>query len=235
MNLLVIGASRGLGAAFATQLPKRGDTLWTVSRTPPEFPALEQITQHWVEADLSRSGAAKLLGAALEGQILDAVIYNAGIWESAAFSSSYDFESIPDEETERILTVNLSSAITCVRAVLPCLRRSSAGKVILVGSTSGLENSGRPEVAYSASKFGLRGVAHALREVLRSSKILVTCLNLGDIGTVTVSEAGVSARGYDGRELIDPSDVLELVRCLLSLSNSSCVKEIDFCALTDPL
>ena len=235
MNLLIIGASRGLGAALATQLPKAGDTVWTVSRTLPEFPALEQITYHWIEADLSRSGAAKLLGVALKGQTLEAVIYNAGIWENTAFSSSYDFEATPDEETERIVTVNLTSAITCVRAVLPCLRRSSAGKVILVGSTSGLENSGRFEVAYSASKFGLRGVAHALREVLRSSTISVTCLNLGDIGTVTVSEAGVSARGYGERELINPKDVLELVRCLLSLSNSSCVKEIDLCAMTDPI
>ncbi len=235
MNILIIGASRGLGAAFATQLPKAGDTVWTVSRTLPKFPALEQITHHWIEADLSRSGAAKLLQVVLEGQTLDAVIYNAGIWESTAFSSSYDFEATTDEETERIMTVNLTSAITCVRAVLPCLRCSSAGKVILVGSTSGLENSGRSEVAYSASKFGLRGVAHALCKVLRSSKIPVTCLNLGDIGMVTVSEAGVNARGYNGRELINPNDVLELVRCLLSLSNSSCVKEIDFCATTDPI
>ncbi len=233
MNLLIIGASRGLGAAFASKLPKTGDRLWTVSRTKPEFPALEGVQHTWIEADLARAGAGETLQTALEGQTLDAVIYNAGIWESTAFSTSYDFEAVPDLETERIITVNLTSAITCVRAVLPCLKRSSAAKIILVGSTSGLENNGRLEVAYSASKFGLRGVAHALREGLRSSRIGVTCLNLGDLGTVTLEGGEVHARGFDGRELIDPNDVLELVRCLLTLSNSSCVKEIDFCAVTD--
>lgn len=233
MNLLIIGASRGLGAAFALKLPKTGDTLWTVSRTRPEFSTLEGVQHTWIEADLARAGAGKTLQTALEGQTLDAVIYNAGIWEENAFSSSYDFETVTDLETERIIAVNLTSAITCIRAVLPCLKRSSAAKIILVGSTSGLENNGRLEVAYSASKFGLRGVAHALREGLRSSRIGVTCLNLGDLGTVTWEGGEVRARGFDERKLIDPNDVLELVRCLLTLSNSSCVKEIDFCAMTD--
>jgi len=42
-----------------------------------------------------------------------------------------------------------------------------------------------------ASKFGLRGAAHALRENLRRDRISVTCINLGDIATAIPYEDGV--------------------------------------------
>lgn len=235
MNLLIIGASRGLGAALALNLPRAGDHLWTVSRTRPEWLEGEGVTHHWIEADVSSSGWTAALTTALGDAVLDAVIYNAGIWEANAFSPDYDFSQISDFETERIIAVNLTGAIACARAVLPNLCRSSKGKLVFIGSTSGLENSGRPEVAYVASNFGRRGVAHALREVLRPDRIAVTCLNLGDIGTIEVKGAEVSARGFDSRPLLNPKSVLEVMRLVLSLDFSSCIKEIDLPAMTDSL
>jgi len=233
MNLLIIGASRGLGAALALNLPRAGDHLFTVSRTRPEWLEPQGVTHTWIEADVSSSGWTSRLTNALGDATLDAVIYNAGIWESTAFSPDYDFTQISDLETERIIAVNLTGAIVCALAVLPHLKRSSNSKLVFIGSTSGLENSGRPEVANVASKFGLRGVAHALREVLRPDRIAVTCLNIGDIGTIEVRGGAVSARGFDSRPLLNPQSVLEVVRLVLNLDFSSCVKEIDLPAMTD--
>jgi short-subunit dehydrogenase len=230
---IIFGASRGLGAAFNLALPARGDRLWLVARSRPDLDYGDGVTRQWIEADLSSAEAPAKVAGALGGSTLDIAIYNAGIWEETAFSSAYRFDEVFDAETQNILMVNLTSAITCLKAVLPNLRKSKGAKIILIGSTSGLDNIGEPEVAYTASKFGLRGVAHALREVVRRDGIAVTCLNPGNIGTITVKNGAISSSPHERRDMIPPQDLIEIVKCVSRLSNSSCVKEIDVMAMTD--
>jgi 3-oxoacyl-[acyl-carrier protein] reductase len=86
------------------------------------------------------------------------------------------------------------------------------------------------EVANSASKFGLRGVVHALREELRSQQIGVTVVNPGNVGTPEVL-ADLTAANLTGGEAIPLSDLLAILDCILSLSRATCVKEIDLPAM----
>jgi short-subunit dehydrogenase len=235
-NYLIFGASRGLGAFFSQVLPTAGDTLWLVSRSQPDLFDSDGVKRIWIEVDLSQSGVSAHIAAAIKDISLDVCIYNAGIWEELAFSKQYDYEQVSDEEIERIVTVNLLSAITCIQKALPALRRSSNAKIIFIGSNAGLENSKRPETAYTATKFGLRGFTHALREVVRKDSIGVTCLNLGDIGWIKL-EAGkfVADVGSSGRALISLEDIIIMLKAIISLSNSACVKEIDMLAMTDEI
>ena len=232
-SILIFGGSRGLGAAFSFGLPAQGDRVWLVSRGEPDLAERDGVERRWINADLSKSGVAATVARSVGDEQLDVVIYNAGIWEHTAFSDAYDFAAVDDAETERIIAVNLTSAIACVRAMLPNLRRSPAAKVIFIGSTSGLDNSSGREVAYAASKFGLRGVTHALRENLRDDGIAVTCLNPGNIGRIRVENGVVSATPHESRRMIPPQDLVALVKCVIGLSNASCVKEIDIMAMTD--
>ena len=224
MNILITGASRGLGDALSRGLGRAGDSLWLVSRSPcPSLSLADGVMRHWLEADLSGAGVHAQLAASLP-PVLDAVIHNAGIWESTAFSSRYNFEQISETETRAVLEVNLIAPILLTQALLPKLRGSSNPKIVLIGSINGLENASMPEVAYSASKFGLRGVAHALREHLRSEQIGVTVLNPGSIA-------------WDGNlereDLILPADIVRLVRAVLETSRRTVVKEIDLPAMQD--
>jgi short-subunit dehydrogenase len=192
------------------------------------------VKRIWIEADLSRPEAATEVAQAIAQQPLHVLIYNVGIWETTAFSEDYDFAAIAPQETQTILQVNLTAAIICIQAVLPNLRRETQSKVILIGSICGVDNSGSMEVAFAASKFGLRGVAHALRENLRSSGIPVTCLNPGMIATEVPFEAGVEeAIAQFGGTQIPVHDVVTLVRSILSLSPATCIKEVQMPALTD--
>jgi len=232
-NILIFGGSRGLGAALSFGVPSRGDTVWLVSRSRPDLDDRDGVQRVWIEADLSARAAGPVVATTVGDTPLDIVIYNAGIWEHSAFRDSYDFTEVDDTETERIIAVNLISAITCIRALLPNLRKSVGAKLIFIGSTSGLDNSSGREVAYAASKFGLRGATHALRENLRADGIAVTCLNPGNIGTITVERGVVSASPHESREMIPPRDLIAIVKCVIGLSNASCVKEIDVMAMTD--
>ncbi len=232
-NILIFGGSRGLGAALSWGLPVRGDKVWLVSRGRPDLDDRDGVQRVWIEADLSTPRAGATVARAVEETPLDVVIYNAGIWEHNAFGDSYDFMRVDDAETERIIAVNLTSAITSTRALLPNLRKSTGAKVTFIGSTCGLDNSSGREVAYAASKFGLRGATHALRENLRADGIAVTCLNPGNIGAITAERGFVSTTPHESREMIPPQDLIAIVKCVIGLSNASCVKEIDVMAMTD--
>lgn len=236
MNYLIFGASRGLGALFSQSLPAAGDTIWLVSRSQPELSEIDGVKRIWIQADLADSEVASQIASAIGDNTLDICIYNAGIWEKFAFSDKYDFEQVPSDEIDRIITTNLISAIISIQQLLPALRRSESGKIILIGSNVGLENSGRPEVAYTVSKFGLRGFAHSLREVVRKDAIAVTCLNLGDVGDVKIVDGHFQVDiGSSGRVLISLADIVIMLKALIALSNTSCVKEIDLLAMSDSI
>jgi NAD(P)-dependent dehydrogenase (short-subunit alcohol dehydrogenase family) len=225
-NLLIVGASRGLGRALAEGIPEPGDTLFVVSRMPPDLSDPDQrVTTHWIEADLRDPAAPVRIVEALGGCALDVFLYNAGIWETGWTNTP--FESVSADELRDIVTVNLTAPMLCAQAVLPHLRRSQQGRVVLIGSTCGWANEGSPLVATAGSKFGLRGIAHALREIGRPDGITVTCLSPGTLATETPLQAGVEpVIAEHGNRRIPVGDIVELVRTVLRLSPAACVKEI---------
>lgn len=235
-NIVIFGASRGVGLGFSIGLPDAGDTAFLVSRTcPSSLDRSDQVDRIWIPADLSvpQTAAAKV-AEAIGDRPVDFLFYNAGIWEKNAFEATYSFEESTLEEMEQIIQVNLLAAIFCTHRLLSNLKRSLNPRVVYMSSLSGLDNSGAPEVANTASKFGLRGVVHALRECLREHCIPVTSLNPGNTAAEIAYEAGAEAaiQTYDGTQ-IPMQDLVLLLRCLRQLSRVSCVKEIDVPAMPD--
>lgn len=236
MRVLVVGASKGLGKALIDGLGATGDTLIGVSRTQPEpLPVRDGIAVQWIAADMGQPKlAAQQIAHAVEAGGIDALIYNLGLWETQAFEAGYSFSSDDDEQLEHMVSCNITATILLIKRLLPVLLRSQAPRIILTGSTSGLSQSGRPEVTFGASKFALRGIAEALREGYRDQQLGVTCLNLGYLNTedgLEVPLAEAAARGAG--ELIPVHDVVLMVRTLLSLSPASYVRELTLPAIAD--
>lgn len=222
-TILVAGASRGIGFAVAEHLIDQCDRLLAVSRT--EAPVGE-----WVQADLSDLAGIETVVNAIKDDALDALLYMGGTWETHAFTSQYRFEACSDEDILRVIAVNLAAPIRLVKALLPALRRSDNPKIIFMGSLSGRDNFPGREVANSASKFGLRGVVHSLRQELRSQQIGITVINPGNVGTPEVL-ADLATANLTGGGAIPLSDLLAIVDCVLSLSRATCIKEIDVPAM----
>lgn len=228
-NILVIGGSRGLGDAFSIGLPDMKDTVLLVSRSEPaSLNRTDGVARQWIEADLASSNAGEILAESIGDLPLDLLIYSAGIWEQKSF------EEEPVENLQKIIAVNLTSAITSIHALLPNLKKARHAKIILIGSTSGLDNEGGSAVAYTASKFGLRGLAHCLREYLRKDGIAVTCINPGSMATDLSFDEGAEAaiKKHDGKR-IPVHDIVSLVKTIAALSPASCVKELHVPALND--
>jgi 3-oxoacyl-[acyl-carrier protein] reductase len=222
-TILVAGASRGIGLAVAEHLQTRCDRLLTVSRT-------ESVNGEWIQADLSMLTGVETVATAIGNDRVDALLYMGGTWETHAFTNQYRFEECSDADIAQVIAVNLVAPIRLVKALLPALRRSDNPKIIFMGALSGRDNFPGREVANSASKFGLRGVVHSLREELRSQQIGVTVINPGNVGTPEVL-ADLAANNLSGSGAIPLTDLLSIIDCILSLSRATCIKEIDVPAM----
>lgn len=222
-TILVAGASRGIGLAVTEHLMDQSDRIVAVSRT-------QSPVGEWVEADLTDPVGIEAVVTAIGDDSLDALLYMGGTWETHAFTPQYRFEECSDDDIVRVILVNLLAPIRLVKALLPALRRSNNPKIIFMGSIAGRDNYPGREVANSASKFGLRGVVHSLREELRSEQIGVTVINPGNVGTPEVL-ADLASGNMIGGEAIPLDDLLRILDCVLSLSRSTCIKEIDVPAM----
>lgn len=234
MHIMIIGASQGLGRAFTEGLPRSGDHVTGVSRTRPASLSLPAgVSLDWLEADMADPTAPALLARKAPDR-LDALIYNLGVWEDTAFTDAYDFAGNDDAMLARMIQTNVTAALLLFKHLVPRLLHSPRPRLILTGSTSGLPRSGRPEVAFGASKFALAGMADALRESYREQGLAVTCLQLGYLNTdddLACPREQAARRGHG--ELVPMHDVVHMTRAILDLSDASFVRELVLPALRD--
>ncbi len=175
-NVLITGASRGIGAETARYFAKKGDRVFiNYNKSEKGAKALaEEIDGIAVKADVSNSQEVKKMFEEIGN--IDVLINNAGV---AGF---YMLDAMSDEEWNKILSVNLSGAFYCIREVLPYMISQKRGSIINVSSIWG-ETGGACEVAYSASKAGLIGLTKALAKEVGPSGIRVNCVAPGTINT----------------------------------------------------
>lgn len=230
-NFLIYGVSKGLGKAIIQSIPESHDVIYGISRSIP----ISMANLNWIEADLSSSETSvHQIKEIINDNKIDVLIYNVGIWETNAFTEEYDFEKISSLEINQMISTNITTCIQSLQALLKNLRASNNAKVILIGSTWGVENHNGKELIFSATKFALRGVAESLREILRNDLIGVSILNLGYLATEyeidTSIEKVLKETDYS---LIPLADVIQAIKFIMSTSKGTCVKEILMPAMKD--
>ncbi len=169
LRVLVTGGSRGIGRSVSEVLLGEGARVAIASRSPEE--TASELGAEPVAADLATAEgcAAAVAGAAGALGGLDVLVNNAG----AARVGS--FEEISDERWQDGWDVNVMSAIRCIRAALPELRRSDFASIVNVSSTAGKRPStGMPD--YSVQKAALLSVSRLVadlyaKEGIRSNAI----------------------------------------------------------------
>ncbi|MCH7313910.1 SDR family oxidoreductase [Acinetobacter sp. ANC 3882] len=230
-TFLIYGVSKGLGKAIVQAVPRPIDTVYGISRSQPqEIPNL-----NWICTNLSNpEQAVSDVKTAIGQQKIDVLIYNVGIWEQHAFSEDYNFEKISAVEITQIINTNISTCIQSIQSLIENLRLSDNAKIILIGSTWGVDNHNGKELVFSATKFALRGIAQSLREILREHLIGVSVLNLGYLA----SEYEIDKPIQDVLEetensLIPLTDVIQAIHFIISTSKATCVKEILMPAMLD--
>ena len=179
-RVLITGGSRGIGAACVRRFSTEGCRVsFIYNNSEEKARELSLATGALaIRADVADKGqlAAAVAKAADEMGGIDVLVNNAGV-------SLIDLLSDTDDERlERLLSINLTAAIVASREASRYMVSAHKGYIVNIGSVWGRVGASC-EVAYSASKAGLRGLTLALAKELGYSGISVNCVEPGAIDT----------------------------------------------------
>ena len=204
-SALVTGASGGLGNAISRALHRQGAAVQIHGRRRE---ALEELASELgdrvevVTADLSNSDDVARLAEQAAG--VDILVANA------ALPGTGELPEYTLEDADRVLDVNLRSAVHLTHALLPPMLERGRGNLVYVSSMAG-KTPAVGSALYAATKFGLRGFALALHEDLRDSGVGVTTIFPGFIAEAGLwGDTGLKLPPYAGR-LRTPDEVAEAV------------------------
>jgi uncharacterized protein len=176
-RIVVTGASRGIGAALAVELARRGNDLVLVARSADDLDrvAAEASTAECFVADLADvEGIGGLVTAIEAAGPIDVVVNNAGV------DLTGRFWELPPERIAHLVRLNLVAPLLLARAVIPGMLTRGSGHIVNVSSLSGT-NTIPGLVPYSASKAGLSHATGVLRADLRGTPITTTLVEIGPV------------------------------------------------------
>ncbi|MFT4152546.1 SDR family oxidoreductase [Parafilimonas sp.] len=223
MNVIITGASKGLGKAFSEKFAAAGHHLFLCARNEELLAATkQQLLEKYpgCKIDISATDISRKENAIAFGNFClqfgapQVLINNAGRFLPG---NIYEEE---DRTFESMLATNLHSAYHLTRTVLPAMIKAKSGHIFNICSIASLaayKNGG----SYSISKFALLGFSKNLREELKSYNIKVTAVMPGAVYTDSWSGSGLSPE-----RIMQADDVVNMVYAASLLSPQACVEEI---------
>lgn len=186
--IAVTGGSRGIGYATAQALVRRGARVALLARDRAALEAaVEALGRECAlgcPADVSKPGEIAAALGAIIGRFgrLDGLVNNAG------FQFARRVELMPEEEVRRMVDLNFLSAVFCCQAALPALRRSGAGRIVNVSSSSVRHDGEFCHLAlYSSSKAALEQFTRELRAEVKKDGVMVSLVSPGPVATGSVA------------------------------------------------
>jgi short-subunit dehydrogenase len=172
-NVLLTGATGGIGQAIARAIAGRGGKLLLTGRRADVLePLARELDARAWAIDLVKSSEVERLAS--EAGEVDILIANAALPATGAL------ESFTMEEVDRALAVNLRAPIALTHALMPGMIARRSGQLVFISSLSGKVATPR-SLMYNATKFGLRGFASGLRADLRDHGVGVSTVLPGFI------------------------------------------------------
>jgi 3-oxoacyl-[acyl-carrier protein] reductase len=180
---LVTGASRGIGAAIALELARKG---LKVIGTATSDDGAAKITAALAAYPDCRGANLNVNDAVAAESLIDAVVKEHGalhvLVNNAGITRDMLAMRLKDEDWDAVLDTNLKAVFRMSRAVIRPMMKQRYGRIISITSVVGA--SGNPGQAnYAAAKAGVAGMTRALARELGSRSITVNCVAPGFIET----------------------------------------------------
>ena len=218
---LITGGGRGIGAATAEALARKGAQVIVASRTEAELVATAMhlraagLSAWSLKLDVADGAAvdAAFARIAAEQGRLDILVNNAAMLLSGPFAE------MAMVDWDRVLAVNLRGAVLCARQAFR-LMRERGGAIVNVSSLGGVPGTEKfpGYAAYTVSKFALTGLTEALAAEGRERHIRVNAVAPGAVDTAMLRQAAPHLRTRTG-----PADVAKVIAFLCDSSESGCM------------
>jgi short-subunit dehydrogenase len=205
---VVVGASDGLGEAFARVLAGRGVSVVLAARRPEPLEALARELREVcrvearvlaVDAGAADGPATILRGTA--GVDVGIVVCNA------ALGPVGDFLELDGDTVEQMVALNCRTAALLCHGFGRRLVARGRGALVLLGSIAGLQGSARV-AHYAATKAYLRVLAEGLWAELRPAGVDVVCCQAGRVRTPTYEKTEPRSPGFLAPPVLEPRPVV---------------------------
>ena len=181
---LITGATRGIGESIADEFAKAGAMVIGTATTKE---GAEKISNRFSNADLDGYGIvldianteqiSETIKTLKQSDLMPSILVN-----NAGISLENLLMRIKEEEWEKVIAINLSSAFYLSKAVIGSMLKNRHGRIINIGSVQG--STGAPGHShYSAAKAGLIGLTKSLAQEVGSRNITVNAISPGYVST----------------------------------------------------
>ncbi len=210
VNILVTGATQGIGKAIADELSSVGN-IYATGRNVE----LLRPYKNYCVCDLLKD--VETLERYVQDKKIDILINNAGEYIYGAI------DKMTDEQIHEIFNVNLLAPVKLIAKASVNMKEKKWGRIINIGSISGIMGEANASL-YSATKSGLVGLTRALALELASYNITVNTINPGWVDTemgktsVELSEffKDEILETIPQRRFVQPKEIAKLVKYLIS-------------------
>lgn len=218
-NVLITGASRGIGRSTALLFADKGFHVFlNCNKSIEELQKVQQeIEQNHpdcstiVTGNVGNPEDVRSIFREIYSHCdsLDVLVNNAGVAHIGLLMD------LTDEEWRRIIDTNLSSVFYCCREAVPKMVSKKSGRIINISSMWGTVGASC-EAAYSASKSGIHGLTRALAKELAPSGIPVNAIACGVIDTVMNAQLDKTERQELAEEIpagrfCSPEEIAEVI------------------------
>ena len=187
MNVVITGASRGIGFETAQLFLKNNHQVFCLTRNTESLKNLNSSNLHIISTDLTATESIDHAVALIKSKVncIDVVINNAGSIVNKPF------EKIDYQELEIVYRVNVFAPFYLTQQLLHLLGRHSKAHVVNISSMGGFQGSAKFAglSSYSSSKAAIAGLTECLAEEFKEKNISVNCLALGAVQTEMLEEA----------------------------------------------
>ena len=228
-NVIITGASRGIGKAIAVRLAQHGASLVLAARTKDALDkTVEEIKSKFnvdcigIPTDVGKLEDLKNLSqkATEYFKRIDILVNVAGV------SSQFPFHQQPIEDLEKLAQVNYLGYVRLIRLLIPPMIERKSGHIINVVSGSTLVDPiPRGFLTYSSLKMGLRAFLKGLFWEMREHNIKVTSLLPGVVASDLTDHLKDVAQEQRDR-LMSPEAVADMTIFALSCPANSCPLEL---------
>ncbi len=214
MNIVMLGATRGMGRALARLLAERGDRVFLLGRDPAELtrsaadlavraPNHKGFRGH-APCDLSDPGSFAPALRAAEGALgrIDIIVVTAGM-----FATQEELE-LDIDRTEQLLRVNFTNTVVFCEHARNTLMAAGGGTLCVFSSVAG-DRGRKPVALYGASKAGLSHYLESLDHRFRDQGLVTICVKPGFVKTGMT--AGLKPPPFAGEPEEVAHDVLKAI------------------------
>ena len=228
MNILVTGATRGIGKAIA-DTPMGDNNIFASVRNEDLLKSYE----NYCVADLATVEGMVKLGEYIQENKIDVLINNAGEYLYTPVLEGFDIEKL-----EHITRLNFEAPLYLISKAVPYMKERGFGRIVNIGSISGVMGEANASL-YSSTKSGLIGATKALALELAEYGITVNTINPGwvdtDLGNSSCEDSEFSKEELveiiPQRRFVEPSEVAGMVKYLISAEAKGVTgQSINLCA-----